>query len=130
MDSPWIWPPLGEDLGAMRDKKKLLRLYSAGLQAVDAHAPRLQIAHLSSCPLGSLKLPWEVGKMGKLLCPEICGWNVDMHHPPATTQPPQDLLRASLIPGRGLLCNWYRKTVWEVGQRHWEGLLEPAQEHR
>lgn len=128
MDSPGIWPQWGAASGAVKDKKKLRRLYPAG--TVDAHAAGLQIARLSPCPPGSSKPRWEVGKMGQLLCPERCGWSVDAHHPPATPQPPLGWFRGFRVPGRGLLRNWYRRTIWELGQRRVGGLSEAAREHR
>lgn len=86
--------------------------------------PGLQIARLSSCPPGSSKPRWEVGRMGQLLCPERCGWSVDAHHPPATPRPPLGWFRASHVPGRGYCVTGTGGPFGRWGKGAWEASLE------
>lgn len=94
MDSPWIRPPLGADLRAVKDEKTIPRASSAGAAAVNAAAAlhSLQGAHM---------LPWILesspvrGRDGGAALPGGYGCRRDMHHSPATAQPLQDWQRAA-----------------------------------
>lgn len=128
MDSPGIWPPLGAASGAVKDKKKLRRLYPAG--TVDVHAARVTNCSFELVPSWILKTSLGSGQDGAVALPRKmwleCGRTPSSSHTPASTRLVQSLPCA----WQGLLRNWYRRTIWEVGQRRVGGLSGAAREHR